>query len=122
MPDFNLQKTISEVENRLPSQEHVLGKGLMQPFRNTNSSSRCIMQGIQKEQTMEIAGAEVPIISTGYENRFGEVSSSFVRTDKNYVVIDKISKFPNDRSKLRKYMIILLDPENNVISCIERSG
>ena len=122
MPDFNLQKTISEVENRLPSQEHVLGKGLMQPFRNTNSSSRCIMQGIQKEQTMEIAGAEVPIISTGYENRFGEVSSSFVRTDKNYVVVDKISKFPNDRSKLRKYMIILLDPENNVISCIERSG
>ena len=122
MPNFNLQKEIDSNTSRLESREATLGKGLMQPFRHTNSSGRAIMWGTQREQIMEISSPEVPIISTGYEIRYGEASSNFVKSDRNYTVVAKIPKYPNDRSDMRKYMIVLLDSTNNTLRCIERSG
>ena len=119
---FNIEKDINEVSKRLPTLEYALGKGLLQPFKNTNSSSRCIMQGVQKEQTMQCVYSEFPIISTGYENRFGELSSSFIKSDANYVVIGKVPKYPNDLSKMRKYTLVLLDIEHNHLKTVERSG
>ena len=44
---LRLGKEIEEIEKKLPSQEYTLCKGLKQPFNNTNSGSRKIMQGIQ---------------------------------------------------------------------------
>ena len=76
---LNLSKEVSDIESRLPSQEYTLCKGLKQPFNATNSGSRKIMQGIQMEQATQLLNPEVPIISTGYENRFGELNSNFIQ-------------------------------------------
>ena len=113
-----LSDEIAEVEKRLPNQEYTLAKCLKQPFSNTNSGSRKIMFGIQLEQCMPINDPEVPIITTGYENQFGQYSSNFVVSDKNYVVVAKIPKFANDPN--RHYWLILLDPVNDELSCVER--
>ena len=113
-----LSDEIAEVEKRLPNQEYTLAKCLKQPFSNTNSGSRKIMFGIQLEQCMPINDPEVPIITTGYENQFGQYSSNFVVADKNYVVVAKIPKFANDPN--RHYWLILLDPVNDELSCVER--
>ena len=94
-----LSDEIAEVEKRLPNQEYTLAKCLKQPFSNTNSGSRKIMFGIQLEQCMPINDPEVPIITTGYENQFGQYSSNFVVADKNYVVVAKIPKFANDPNR-----------------------
>ena len=117
--NLNLSHEIEKVQQRLPAQEYTLGKALKQPFCNTNSGSRKIMQGIQMEQCVQIMHPEPPIISTGYENQFGYLSSNFITADMEYEVLAKISKFsfkPNDH-----YWLILYNAENNILSMIERT-
>ena len=46
--NLNLTEIANEIEKNLPSGEFTLGKGLLQPFNESNSGSRNIMQGIQK--------------------------------------------------------------------------
>ena len=115
---LNLAEEVGEIASRFPSQEYILCKGLKQPFNNMNSGSRKIMQGIQIEQATQLLNAEVPIISTGYENQFGELNSNFIRAEHNYVVVDKICKFSS--SPERHYWLILLNTDNSELSCIER--
>ena len=115
---LNLAKDIEAIEQRLPNHEYTLCKGLKQPFNNTNSGSRKIMQGIQMEQIAQLLEPEVPIVSTGYENQFGELSSNFIRAEHNYKVIAKISKFSNDPN--RRYWLILYNKTLNELTCIER--
>ena len=115
---LSLAKDIEAIEKRLPNHEYTLCKGLKQPFNNTNSGSRKIMQGIQMEQIAQLLEPEVPIVSTGYENQFGELSSNFIRAEHNYKVIAKISKFSNDPN--RRYWLILYNKALNELTCIER--
>ena len=117
--NLNLAHEIEKVEARIPAQEFTLGRALKQPFCNTNSGSRKIMQGIQMEQCVQIMNPEAPIVSTGYENQFGYMSSNFIVADNDYEVLAKISKFsfkPNDY-----YWLILYDREHNVLTMIERT-
>ena len=90
MNTYNLEKDIKEVESTLTSQDQTLGKGLLQPFRATNSGSRAVMQATQSEQELSLLNPEPPIVSTGFENRFMQESSNYILSDRNYVVIDKI--------------------------------
>lgn len=117
---LNLSQQVREIEERLPSQEYTLCKGLKQPFNATNSGSRKIMQGIQMEQATQLLNPEVPIISTGYENQFGELNSTFIVADYNYLVLAKIPKFESDPNN--HYWLILLNMDNEELTCIERTG
>ena len=75
--------------------EYTLGKGLMQPFANTNSGSRKLMFSVHLEQALRLMKPEVPIIQTGYEIRFGDLSSSIMRAKSDIEVVAMISKFEN---------------------------
>lgn len=112
---LDLQGIANEIEQNLPSREYTLGKGLLQPFNETNSGSRKVMQGIQKEQSIQLCESEVPIIMTGYENQFGTLSSNFITADANYTVIDKIHK------NGKKYCILLHDIDNNILHSMMRT-
>lgn len=121
--NLNITAITDEIQERLPSMEHAIGKGGMQPFANTNSGTRKIMNIIQNEQKMQLERAEPAIISTGAENLFGELSSSFVRAEANYTVIEKISKFPsfeNQSIRNSNYWVILLDAEKGVLHTEQR--
>lgn len=115
---LNLSDEIKKVEKRLPSMEYTLSKGLKQPFNNTNSGSRKIMQAIQMEQNTQLLESEVPIVSTGYENQFGQYSSNFIVADHDYKVIAKIPKIKSDPN--RHYWLITYCPDTNTYDCIER--
>ena len=121
MAKFNLEKEIEAVKERVPDQNHLLGKGLMQPNRASNSGSRAIMHCTQIEQVLSLLNPEPPILSTGYENRYGEMASNYVTVDTTYTVIDKIPKYEWDTSRHRKYTMILLDSANDTLHCIERT-
>lgn len=112
--NLELNSIANEIEQNLPSREYTLGKGLLQPFNDTNSGSRKIMQGVQKEQSIQLCKAETPIIMTGYENKFAYLSSTYVKADTQYKVIDKIYKYRN------KYYALLYDSTNNLLHSIER--
>ena len=81
------------MENR--GLEYALGKGLTQPFANTNSGSRKLMYSIHTEQSLPLLNPEMPIVQTGYENRFGDLSSSLIKADADFLIVAKISKFSN---------------------------
>lgn len=113
---FNLEGIANHIEKALPSREYTLGKGLLQPFNDTNSGSRKIMQAIQKEQSIQLCKSETAIISTGAENRYGELSSTFIRAESPYMVIDKIPRNKN------QYTALLLDKEHNILTCLLRTN
>lgn len=100
--------------------EHILGKGLIQPFANTNSGSRKLMYSVHIEQALPMMeeNAEVPIVSTGYENRYGDLSSSIVKAQTNFEVIAKISKFYEKPNQC--YLLITKRLDNGQYDVIER--
>lgn len=118
MAGLGFSDKIAENTKNLPSMEHMLGKGLMQPFNNTNAGSRKIMFSVHKEHVFPLMSAEKAIIETGYEIRYGDYSSSITRADSTYIVVGKISKFsfaPNHH-----YWLIIKDTKSNKIDVVER--
>lgn len=100
--------------------EYILGKGLMEPFANTNSGSRKLMFGVNLEQALPLSKPEVPIIQTGYEIRYGDLSSAIVKAESDFEVIAKINKFshlPNHH-----YLLINMRYEDGQLDVIERSS
>ena len=95
---LNVTNLCKEIESTLPVQEYALGKGLLQPFNNCNSGGRKIMQGTQTDQTMQLEKSEVPIIMTGYENRYAEESSTYIKADRAWLVAAIIPKYNIKRS------------------------
>lgn len=109
---------IQEIGKRIPTMEHVLCKGLMMPFNPSNSGSRKQMMAAQLEQLLGLYNPELPRIQTGYENSFGDRSSSLIIADREWVVIHKISKFSFDPNRF--YYLIVYDPEGNKFDMITR--
>ena len=116
---LNISTVAKEIQDGLPCQEYALGKGLLQPFNQTNSGSRKIMQGTQVDQSMQLQNPEVPIIMGGYETEFMENSSSFVRAKNNMIIISKIPKYPMTmNSELSNYVLVAIEPETKHIKII----
>lgn len=118
MANLNYIDEIKENSSRLTSKEQMLGKGLNQPFNATNSGVRKIMSGVHSDHAFVLMHGELPIVATGYENRFGDHSSSIIEIDSDSTVIAKIPKFsfaPNHH-----YYLILQDNHSNRLSVIER--
>lgn len=118
MPIINLSEEISKVERRINEQEEILGRGLMQPFNNTNSGARKIMFGTHLEHRLPLIEPEIPLIQTGYENEFGRYSSSYIEANTEYTVLTKIPKY--EMSPFNHYYLILSDEENKKLTVIER--
>lgn len=109
---------IEEASKRIPTIEHMLGKGLLQPFSNTNSGARKIMYSVHRDHALPLMNGEKAIIETGYEIRFGDLSSSVTAADTDYVVAKKISKF--SFSPNHQYYLIVEDANNKKLDVLER--
>lgn len=98
--------------------EEMLAKMLNQPFTNTNSGARKLMFGVHSDHHITPINAEKAIVETGYEIRYGDLSSSVTAADSNYRVAGKVSKF--SFSPDHHYWLILDDPVNKKLDVIER--
>ena len=107
--------TIAEAEARLgdKAQEAILGKSLLQPGTNLNSGSRKLMFSVHLDHRLQLLNGEKAILETGYENKFGDYSSSVLKTDRNFNFVAKISKF--SFSPNHHYYLIMEDPVNKVL-------
>lgn len=109
---------VNKSAEQLDSLEGMLGKGLNIPYNPTNSGARKIMNGTHQSHTLVLTRGEVPYIMTGFENRFGERSSSILKAETDYEVVAKISKFsyaPNHH-----YFLIVRDLNKPELDIIER--
>lgn len=116
---LNFEEKMQEEIARIKSPEQILGKCLDQPFTTANSGSRKILYSTQKEHALPLLNPEVPIIQTGFENRFGDYSSSIIRLeDGDYEVMDKISKF--SRNPNHHYHLIIRNTRTNKLDVLTR--
>ena len=92
--NLTILKDLDEARERIgPDMEKILGRGLNQPFNPSNSGARKLLASSQSDQVVPIEGCEVSIVTTGYENRYGERSSSIEKAIGDYKVIKIIDKY-----------------------------
>lgn len=115
---LNFEETMQKETSRIKSPEQILGKCLDQPFTTANSGSRKILYSTQKEHALPLLKPEVPIIQTGYENRFGDYSASIIKMEDDYEVLKKISKF--SRNPNHHYILILRNMRTNQLHMVTR--
>lgn len=116
--NLNLQEIIGPIRESLEEPDDMLGKGLMMPFNDTNSGGRKLLYGTQREHVIPINNAEVAFIQCGYEDQFGEYSSSIKRAKGNYKLLAKIPKFRNIPD--HHYYAIFLNEDTNILEVEER--
>lgn len=90
----------------------MLGRSGLQPCESLNSSSRKIMHSNQKKQAKTPKEAEVPLVGTGVENRYGHMSSAFMRSKDTQQVIAKISRYSMYPD--HEYYLILRNERNQL--------
>lgn len=98
--------------------EDILGKGNLQPFSVSNSGVRNQMFSTHNSQKIPIVAPEVPIISTGYENKYGVLSSNFIVAEHDFHVIAKIPKFSRHPDHI--YFMIYQDAETREVNVFTR--
>lgn len=112
------EEKIEEAQQRIPTMEHMLGKGLNLPYVNTNSGPRKIMSGVHRDHILPLFLGEKAITETGYEIRFGDESSSIETTSEDYRVVAKISKF--SFSPNHDYILVLANDNTKELSMTHR--
>lgn len=118
MAKLDFFEKLDESSSKLPSVEHMLGKGLMQPFSGANAGARKIMYSTHRDHIFPLINPEKAVIETGYEIRFGDLSSSVVKAENDYMVLAKVSKYsfaPNHH-----YWLIIQNLKTNEIDVQER--
>lgn len=116
--DQNFTEDLEQNVNRIQHKEEILGKGLCQPFVDSNSGSRKLMFAIHIEQSLPLINPEVPYVMTGYEQGFSDRSSSIIKAEADYEVVGKVSKFKD--APQHHYYLILRNLANNHLDIIER--
>lgn len=118
MAESYYEEKLAEAQKRIITPEHMLGMGLRQPFNNCESASRKLMSSVHMSHALPLFGGEKAILETGYENRYGDYSSSITKTDSDYRVIAKISKY--SFSPNHQYYLIMEDLRNKKLDVVER--
>lgn len=116
MASMNILDDVQKANISNPN--HMLGKGLMMPFAAANSGSRKLMFGTQLEHRLPLLNPEVPFIQTGYENQFGQYSSSYVTAEGDLEVVAIIPKF--EWAPRHQYYIIFVEKKTGLLKMIER--
>ena len=114
----NYVEKIRRSTETLTSKEQMLGKGLNMPNNATSSGARKIMHNTHQSHSLILSCGEFPYVSTGFENRFGDESSSIIKTDHRYEVIAKISKFAYCPD--HHYYLIVRSLDDDTLDIIER--
>lgn len=119
MPNFNYSTEVNENISRIKTKEEILSMGLNIPYNYTNAGPRKIMDITHQSHALVLNNSEVPYIFTGYENLFGDRSSSVLSLDRDYIVAGVISKF--EYTPHTHYYMILEDPVNKFLHVVERT-
>ena len=108
--NLNLKAELEEKNKEFDHSDAFLGKDVI-TMANKINSSRNIMFQSHIDQCVVLAEPEFPRVFTNYENEVGKYSSSYVKAEKDYEVVKKISKYENQPDY--NYLLIVKDKENN---------
>ena len=111
-------ENVQEAAKNIAFPEQILGKGLNIPNNATAGGARKLMNNIHQSHSLVLSEGDMPFVSTGYENRFGDLSSSIIKTDDDMEILGVIPKFSNNPTQ--HYYVIVKNLTTNEISHFER--
>ena len=118
---MSLKEILQEKEKEFKGKDDIFGMTLL-----TNpgyiSSSRNVMFTAHLKQCVTLNEPEFPRIFTNYENIVGKNSTGFKKVKNNCVIIDKISKFTDDKNEEQFYLLFVYDKENDKYDIIEKKS
>lgn len=91
--DFRDKVQFNEEHILHGNKEAMLGRALLEPFTSMNSGSRKLMYAKELDQVFPLINGEKAIVETGYEIRYGNLSSSIEKAESDCVLLAKIPKF-----------------------------
>jgi DNA-directed RNA polymerase beta subunit len=116
---LGIMEKVENVAQSVTKIEKILGKGLLQPFNNTNSASRKLMYSSQLEQILPIMDSDIPDVTTGYEVEFASYASSLITAEEDYEVIAIVPKYLYDE---KSHYTMVVKTSDNRYTIIERIG
>ena len=111
-------ENVQEAAKNIAFPEQILGKGLNIPNNATSSGARKLMNNIHQSHSLVLCEGDMPFVSTGYENRFGDLSSSIIKTDCDMEILGVIPKFSSN--PMQHYYVIVRNLTTGEISHFER--
>lgn len=117
--NFNLIDSLQEVDQQLEYPEQMLAKGKLQPFNCSSSGARKLLFSTQVNHIIPIHNPQIPFVGTGYENKYGDLSSSIIKSGPECEVISIIPIY-SFAPRQRYYMIVR--DHNGVYKVFERKS
>lgn len=117
--NFNLIDSLQEVDQQLEYPEQMLVKGKLQPFNCSSSGARKLLFSTQVNHIIPIHNPQIPFVGTGYENKYGDLSSSIIKSGPECEVISIIPIY-SFAPRQRYYMIVR--DHNGVYKVFERKS
>ncbi|WP_301214476.1 hypothetical protein [uncultured Clostridium sp.] len=117
--NFNLIDSLQEVDQQLEYPEQMLAKGKLQPFNCSSSGARKLLFSTQVNHIIPIHNPQIPFVGTGYENKYGDLSSSIIKSGPECEVISIIPVY-SFAPRQRYYMIVR--DHNSVYKVFERKS
>lgn len=112
-----LKNDLERMDIEFKDSDVILGKNLLTNANYLNSS-RSLMLGNQLDQVVPLEHTEIPLYYTNYEYIVGKYSSSYFKSDSNFKVIHKISKFPSKPNAI--YILVVYNNDTGMYDVIER--
>ena len=109
---------LKEIAGEIKNIDHCYGSGLLIPFGNKVNSSRASMVFQQMPQSKNLDKPEIARVSTGYEKIYGDRSTSYYKSEKDFEIIHKIQKFDNNDIM---YVLIVKERNSNSYDIIVRN-
>ncbi|MDD3172107.1 MAG: hypothetical protein PHF63_00305 [Herbinix sp.] len=118
---YYLKKELEEANEKYKMSDVPFGVTLLTGVNNI-SSSRTIMFTNHRAQFVNLNNPEFPKVFTGYENMIGEHSTAKYKVDRDFVVKEKIVRFPlSDEYKEKElYTLVVYDPKNDYYDLITK--
>lgn len=117
--NLNLIEQLQEKEKEIGNNpERVLAKGALQPFNNSSSGARKLLFSTQKNHIIPISNPEFPFVCTGYESRYGDLSSSIIQSGAECEVLYIIPKY--SFAPRQRYIMIVKDTNSHNYRLFER--
>lgn len=117
--NFNLIDSLQEVDQQLEYPEQMLAKGKLQPFNCSSSGARKLLFSTQVNHIIPIHNPQIPFVGTGYENKYGDLSSSIIKSGPECEVVSIIPVY-SFAPRQRYYMIVR--DHNGVYKVFERKS
>jgi DNA-directed RNA polymerase beta subunit len=89
-------RELHEIAKGIKNMDQTFGSGLLIPGAVKVNSSRQALVYNQVSQSKNLENPQIPRTVTGYEKMYGDRSTSYYKSEKEYEVIEKIRKFDTD--------------------------